>query len=332
MGRGVLILGWHNVTSTPYFASSGSVATDGFTSQMRLLKLTTTPISLTEAVVRLADGRALPPRATVVTFDDGYRDNLQVAAPILAELHIPATFFLVPKYLSSREPPWWERLAWAVRARRRTGPAVWRDVPVAASGADPDATLDLLTEHLKSLDEDSRQRSVQELIELFEPAGDEPASPMMDWEEARQLARMGFAIGSHSCRHSILSNEPAAIQLEDLREARTLLAEGIGTCVDLLAYPNGGPADFGPGTVESARRAGYRAAVTTIDGWNDRETDPFALRRFLMYPEWGPAGFGVLARHVARIARRRIGSGLSDGGRPEQTRRASADQSSSAPG
>lgn len=332
MGQRALILCWHNVAPTQYFRSRGTDTTDGFRRQMRLLKMVCTPISLSDAVCHLAEGRPLPPRAAVVTFDDGYRDNLQLGAPILAELQIPATFFLVPSYLSSREAPWWERLAWAVRFSRRTGSVQWGDFAVALPGTGPDATLDVLTEHLKLLDEPSRQRSVSELIELFDPAGSEPPSPMMDWEDARQLVQMGFDIGSHSYRHVILSNEVAADQLEDLRVSRSLLAEGVGTPVDLLAYPNGRPDDFGAATVDSARRAGYRAAVTTIDGWNNLDTDPFLLHRFVIYPEWGPIGFGVVARHVARTARRHSRSAVRDGARPGPSRTANATPSSSAPG
>lgn len=331
MGQRALILCWHNVAPTQYFRSRGTDTTDGFRRQMRLLKMLCTPISLSEAVLHLAEGRPLPPRSAVVTFDDGYRDNLQLAAPLLADLQIPATFFLVPRYLSSRQPPWWERLAWAVRSSRRTGPVQWREFEVSPRGAGPDAVLDVLADQLKLLDEASRQRSVSELIELFDPAGEEPPSPMMDWDEARQLSRMGFDIGSHSCRHVILSNEADADQLEDLRVSRSLLARGIGTPVDLLAYPNGRPDDFGSATVDSARKAGYRAAVTTIDGWNDPDTDPFLMRRFVIYPEWGPIGFGVIARHIARTARRLSRNEFSDAARPGPSRTASAARSSSAP-
>lgn len=309
MGRRVLIFCWHNVAPTPFFASGGAAATDGFRRQMRLLKQTAVPIGLPDAVERLAEGRPLPPRAVVVTFDDGYRDNLAVAAPILRQEGIPATFFLVPQFLSSPEAPWWDRLAWAVRGRRRGGATTWADVPVDAAEAGPDATLGRLAAHLKTLDEADRQQSVKELVELFDPAGGEPSDLMMDWDEARQLAGMGFTIGSHSSRHAILSNEAPDAQLDDLSQARILLEQGIGPGVDLLAYPNGTEADFSHATIRAARRAGYRAAVTTIDGWNDARTPPYALRRFVMLPQWGPAGFAVIGRHLARQARSTAGLG-----------------------
>lgn len=305
MRRAALILGYHNVASTPFFASRGSTATDGFRRQMRLLKAATTPISMAEAVRFLSERRELPPRATVVTFDDGYRDNLLVAAPILEMLGIPATFFLVPQFLSSRELPWWEHLAWAVRNRGRDEAAVCRTVPVAPAADGPDATLGPIVDYVKSLDEADRQQAVKEAVELLDPIGSEPESPMLDWEEAKQLAAMGFDIGSHSTRHAILSNEAPDNQLDDLRAARTVLEQGLGQRIDLLAYPNGNEADFDDRTLQAARQSGYRAAVTTINGWNGPCSDLFALRRFVMYPEHGPIGFGVIGRHFARQLRSR---------------------------
>lgn len=56
----------------------------------------------------------------------------------------------------------------------------------------------------------------------------------------------------------------------------------------LLAYPNGGPRDFDAGTMAAAERAGYEAAVTTVDGLNDETTPQFAVRRSVVYPERGP--------------------------------------------
>lgn len=302
MTRGIVMFCWHNVSPTPFFGSRGSQATDGFRRQMRALKLASNPISLAEAVGCLAEGRPLPARATVVTFDDGYRDNLEVAAPILRDLSIPAIFFLVPEFLSSREAPWWERLAWAIQERGRRETTDWKGMTLALGGDDPSAVMEPLARHLKTLTEAERQQAVKELIELMDPAGKEPVSPMMVWDEALQLAEMGFDIGSHSSRHMILSNESPESQLDDLRGARVLLEQGIGISIDLLAYPNGSTADFDQSTLEAAVQSGYRAAVTTISGRNHRATELLALRRFVMYPEWGPLGFGVVGRHLAQEA------------------------------
>jgi len=77
--------------------------------------------------------------------------------------------------------------------------------------------------------------------------------------------------------------------------------------VDLLAYPNGTPLDFDEVTIGAAAAAGFRFAITTIDGWNERDTPPYELRRFVVYPERGTVGLaGPLGRHALRAARARV--------------------------
>ena len=105
------ILAWHNVTPTPFFQGGAP----SFQRQLRLARRLGTPVALAPAVAALREGRPLPRRAFAVTFDDGYRDNIDVAAPILGHLGIPATFFLVPGYLDRAVRCWWETVAWAVR-------------------------------------------------------------------------------------------------------------------------------------------------------------------------------------------------------------------------
>ncbi len=70
-----------------------------FESQMRALSRFFTPLALGEGVERLRNGN-LPAHAACVTFDDGYRDNVDVALPILRRHGVPATFFIATGYLN----------------------------------------------------------------------------------------------------------------------------------------------------------------------------------------------------------------------------------------
>ena len=67
----------------------------------------------------MEEGRDLPPRTVVVTFDDGYLDHLAVAAPILRKYGIPATFFLPTGYVERAENQWVDRLFSAFHRRTR---------------------------------------------------------------------------------------------------------------------------------------------------------------------------------------------------------------------
>src|SRR5437867_4752045 len=86
-------------------------------------------ISLRDLVHRLERGRELS-RDLAITFDDGYRDNFENAAPVLERLALPATFFVVSQWIGSEVVPWWDathgvRYPWMtwdqVRALHRIG-------------------------------------------------------------------------------------------------------------------------------------------------------------------------------------------------------------------
>jgi peptidoglycan/xylan/chitin deacetylase (PgdA/CDA1 family) len=303
----LLILGWHNVEPSWCFTAPAGHGPRGLEQQFRVLRNAAHVVDLTDALSALKEGRELPSRAVAITFDDGYRDNLELAAPMLERLGLPATFFLAPALLSGEISPWWERLAWAVTNSSRTSVAFdGGDLDLGATGAT--ASYGVMCETVKRRTQAERLEAVDELVGLLEPSGAyDDAKLMLDWDGARGLARRGFTIGSHSLDHAILCNESPEEQARNLALSRSLLERELEVPVDLLAYPNGTPLDFDDVTIGAAEAAGFRFAITTIDGWNERDTPAYALRRFVVYPERGVIGVaGPLGRHALRVARARV--------------------------
>ena len=66
-----------------------------------------TVVSFGEMLARLQAGEDIS-RHIVITFDDGYRDNYETAAPILSELRLPACFFVATGFVESTTVPWWD--------------------------------------------------------------------------------------------------------------------------------------------------------------------------------------------------------------------------------
>ena len=93
------ILIFHRVLESFDFMRSGEITAREFDAKMQLIARYFAPISLSDAVEHLKQG-TLPKRAICVTFDDGYRDNAEVAYPILKKWNIPATFFVATGFLN----------------------------------------------------------------------------------------------------------------------------------------------------------------------------------------------------------------------------------------
>lgn len=295
----LLVLGWHNVQPTWRYPRADVT---GFARQLKALRRICTVVPFEEALDAMAEGRALPPRAVALTFDDGYRDNLTHAVPVLADLAMPATVFLVPGFLDRTVQAWWERLGWAfTRTRRRAVVFGGRRLELDGA-ARRHAALTAVETALKGLPEQARTEAVDDLVDDLEPDGiHEQESLFLDWDGADGLVRAGIAIGSHTATHAILSAEsPAAVQA-DLTRTRSVLRERLGTTVDSIAYPNGQIADYNASVVAAARDAGHRYGLTAHGLVNDRATPPFEIRRRLISPELSPARLVAgMARHYAK--------------------------------
>ena len=262
-GTRLLVLGYHNIESTWRFPVDGS-GMKKFARQMRILKRIANVVPLDAALQAIQAGRPLPPRAVAITMDDGYRDNLTSAVPIINRLAIPATIYLVPGFLSGAVRAWWEELAWAVgHARACVLNYGERQFELSSSTARAAALRDVESS-LKQLDHTTRLAKVEDLVTALDPAGDFRGEELfLNWDGARDLVRAGIAIGSHTMQHAILAREGEAEQRVDLQMSRRVLEDELRVPVRTLAYPNGTCADYNEGTLRAASDAGYSHAVTT---------------------------------------------------------------------
>ena len=311
MSSRLVVLGWHNIEPTGGFP--GTTAENGrrvFAQQVRLLKRFANVVPLRSALADLTEGRPLPPRAVVLTFDDGYLDNVTVAAPLLHAAGLPATFFLVPGFLSGAAPVWWEELGQAF-ADATAAEVHWDGLRYDTS--DPDARREAFYRVglvLKVIDGSQRAAAVAELRARLAPAPSAgPGRLFMDWDEADRLVDLGHDIGSHTCSHPIMSREDAATQARELVDSRRDLEVHFQRPVDVLAFPNGRAEDYSAETLRLAREAGYAFAVTTRTAVARRDTAPGEVPRVLVDAETDLRavvlkGLRVVKRALPAVVRR----------------------------
>ncbi len=280
-GRAIAIVMYHGVTRDPLPAANWcQLDAARFAEQIACLVAHYTVLPLREVVDRLGRGAALPRATAVLTFDDGFRNVLTTAHPVLAKHRLPATVFLVTDHVGTRQPAWPDRLFhgfMSTTARQVTVDGTGFDLLGATARA---AAWRIMTARLKALDDARREEALGRLTAMLAAAPVPDDSPLatLDWPEIEELARAGVEFGSHTRTHRILSRCSEAVQEDELRASRDVIRERLGRC-ELLAYPNGARADFTARTQALAARVGYRCGLTTEPGLNRTSADVFALRR-----------------------------------------------------
>jgi len=264
--RGAVVLMYHSVPdgeAARWIDPRNAVAPDVFRAQMRFLAAHRRVVSMTRLADLLDAGEAPEPGTVVLTFDDGYLDNLEVVAPVLAELGLPATLFLPTAYVAGGEIQWVDRLYAAFRARSRSRLA--RADGAASETWNLDASPDAraayasLCATLIDASREERRRILDSVDEQLAPSASPPRLTL-DWSEVRRIvARFpGFEIGGHSVGHVNLARLDAESCRREILGCAKDIERETGRRPDHFSFP------YGRATREACRIAaecGFRAAV-----------------------------------------------------------------------
>lgn len=295
----------HRVPGFAGFAANVSAGPDSFAQQMKLVAGEYNPVSIGD-VAAAADGHDLPERALLVTFDDGYRDNHDVALPTLTEHSIPAVVFLATDHIGSGEPFWWDRVAWAFsRAESREV-----DLPLLGSTSWDDshaATVRWVAaaKRLSGSERDAAVAALGESLGISEP-GATFADDHLDWNMVRAMQSRGIDFGAHTCSHPILARErPERVRQEVLSSVERV-AEETGRRPLGFAYPNGLPGDYTEEAIDAVRDAGISVAFTLSPGPARRREyvgSPLRIPRIYLHHKDDRRRFAAKLAGVSRLVR-----------------------------
>jgi peptidoglycan/xylan/chitin deacetylase (PgdA/CDA1 family) len=265
-----------------------TVTAEEFNEQIAYLKRHVSLVTLDEALGFL-DGSVKDTARrcrVLITLDDGYLDNYDIAFPILRSHGVQGVFFLVTGMVGSCLVPWWDHIAYLVKTTRRRSFALRYPFHLTVD-IDRNGLTTTVRDILDLYKRPENCAPERFITELTEEANAEvlPKMPrrFVSWDEAREMAARGMVIGSHTHSHPLLSQLQPDEQLEELSKSRALLKEQLGGHADVLAYPVGARTSFTKITQVAARDAGYRAAFSFYGGTNlPREASPYDLRRIAM--------------------------------------------------
>jgi len=287
-GNGAAILMYHSVVEDP---SRMADSLDGishsrrvFQEQMELLGRAFHPVTLDQVRRFVLGDSDLPQRSVVVSFDDGYADNYDVAMPILDRLGIPSIFYVTVDCVERRTMPWPSRLRFSFRTTKSRN---WKDEsgrvwtfegPGDREKAFVNACEQVCQEAGAALESAVSRLEEQLVARLSVDAG----RLMMTWDQIRGLAKRGYIVGSHTMTHPNMAH----ISKEDVRREFAQSKQRMESCLDAtidhFSYPC--PALFPSWTEETAeesRRIGYQTAVTTNHGLAREGDNPLLLKRVL---------------------------------------------------
>jgi peptidoglycan/xylan/chitin deacetylase (PgdA/CDA1 family) len=308
-----LILVYHRIATLNSDPWGTCVQEKNFIEQMRVIKEQADPIPL-RAMVNARSDADLPDRPVSITFDDGYVDNFETAAPLLDRFAIPATMFLTTGYFSATREYWWDELDRLVLGRgprpemltieskgrnhrwkcescttcpsQSHGDSLWRAWEPAV---EPRQSLyQSLYDFLVSLPLEEKY-SVLDQVRDWAGTATELRSTYRTMSEAevRELSTSRFIeIGAHTVTHPVLSAVSRGEQQSEIASSKAALERITGNPVTSFAYPYGKRFHYSKATTSLVRDCGFVCGCSNFWGVVTTCTTRFELPR-IQALDWG---------------------------------------------
>ncbi len=265
-----------------------------FEKQIAFLRQHREVISMDHLYECIVNRYGLEPRQVVLTFDDGYKNNLRVVAPLMKAWNLPFTIFVSTRHISEslRFPTYYIRVATLYTERRhihlnsvqKTFDLTTHEKRLAAAEAIAEvakrAPLELVKRITAECVDQLAPEKWAELNARF--SSDEP----MSWDDVIRTTSMGATIGSHCHDHCVLhSNQPDGEVHRQLANSKAAVEKNVGEC-RYMAYPNGRVDDVSSVAHSAANFAQFRMAFSTVEREVTQDVDSFLVPRIFAVPEY----------------------------------------------
>jgi len=304
------VIMYHGIIKDPLMVNEWCfVEEHSFRLQIAYLKKHFEIISLSEVVERMRSGGIKRPTA-VVTFDDGYQNNFDVAFPILLREGIPATIFLTTGLINTNDTVWYCRFNIALSQTRR--PHIeWNGFKFDLSTLDLKAKASVaVQESLKKLEQSQLMTTLRNIILRLDGDPDcsiETNSPFRMLDETAIAEMAGSELiefGAHTHNHAILSQLSDKERYNEIRQSIDTVYELNGRPCRYFAYLNGRAEDYNIETIRDLETCGIQIGVTTISGPNNRVTPAMELRRYGVGADLPMAEFQLMVHHfISKVHR-----------------------------
>ena len=315
---GLVVLNYHRIGSHGHSLldhALWSATEDDFDAHVRMLKSHFDLIGLDDLQAAIGDASRDETRRrhrfAMITFDDGYIDNYELAFPILQAHDASATFFLTTGFVHDRRLGWWDEIAWMVRTSPRRSLKLsppWFDDESDAATEPANVLIRRLLQAYYRLPGHQTDDYLNWVAEVT-GSGRAPAilseTLWMNWEQVNEMADGGMSIGAHTVTHPVLARLSAEEQLFEVLESRLVIEQAIRRPVTAFSYPVGRRDAFNSDTRNALSDAGFDWAFSYYGGFVSGEAaDRFDIPRVAVEADTEPAEFRaicalpqVFARH-----------------------------------
>jgi peptidoglycan/xylan/chitin deacetylase (PgdA/CDA1 family) len=317
--RAVILL-YHRIASPMVDPLLLCVTPGHFAEHLAVLQKDWCPMSLAELAEACIEDR-ISNRAVVMTFDDGYVDNLRTAAPLLERFHQKTTIFVAGACLEGKplfydelerilllapvlpariripingQMREWEMGQWARRPKNPESDYFHWNLEWSSDPTPRHRCFRELFNLLRAAPDRMRTQAVASLRRAARIGSSRPGERRLMSKAELQKAARGYAIeiGAHTRTHAALNRMAPDDQRKEIVSGKRMLEKAIGRDVHALAYPFGSPWDVAPETVQLAREAGFALACGNYPGPVDSESDLFWLPRCLVR-DWSGEEFAA---------------------------------------
>lgn len=264
------VLFWHgvdNIVNSTVEAESFDV--DVFKQQIDYLERNFEIISINELYLRLQENK-FTNKEIVLTFDDGYTNNLHIVAPLLNEKSIPFTVFVSTEHIDTGElfPTSVARLVlYGSNISKVSIPTLSINNIDISSQSLKDSLYHNVSLELKQRPLNEVRKIVEELrnnvtkSDFFSLTEEYKSVKPMNWNEVKELNQLGATIGSH-CKYHICchANQDIGEVESQIKESKKIIEKNLQTECKYFAYPNG---DYTTQSNQFVKEAGYKLGFST---------------------------------------------------------------------
>lgn len=279
------ILFYHGVINDSYVdkrIQANQILLSDFEKQIRFLKREFVIISLDDFYQRFVEGDTFSGKEVVLTFDDGYKNNLTVAYPFLESLGVPFTVFVCSDLveIEGYVPTYYIRSAILHGGIKEIDVHHLKRRYALSSDLERIKVMGELIDYIKTQSEENvncviadvesnlKEGRRKEINGLF------GSEQIMSWADVERLNALGVTIGSHSQNHAILhSNQSDSLVSNQLIASKKMIVNHIGHC-NYFAFPNGDRKSVSDYSINQARL--YYKMSFAVNGSAVRRSDDIA--------------------------------------------------------